>query len=168
MKTDLKKDIAAYRARGGVFEIVDVPPLQYLMIDGHGDPNEADYAAAVSTLFPVAYKLKFLSKRELDRDYAVMPLEALWWAEDMTSFTSSRDKSRWHWTALNLVPAWITEEHVDRARDAAAGAPALERLRLETLRRVGACRRCTTVRSTPRAWSSTACTVSSSPRTGCG
>ncbi len=134
MKTDLKKEIAAYRARGGVFEIVDVPPLQYLMIDGHGDPNEAEYAAAVSTLFPVAYKLKFLSKRELDRDYAVMPLEALWWADDMTSFTSSRDKSRWHWTALNLVPAWITEEHVDRARDAAAGAPALERLRLETLR----------------------------------
>ena len=133
MKIDLKKDIAAYRARRAAFDVVDVPPLQYLMIDGHGDPNDAEYAAAVSTIFPVAYKLKFLSKRELDRDYVVMPLEALWWADDMTSFTSSRDKSRWQWTALNLVPDWLTEEHVDDARNAAPDAPALERLRLETL-----------------------------------
>lgn len=133
MKTDLKKDIAAYRARRAAFDLVDVPPLQYLMIDGHGDPNGAEYAAAVSTIFPVAYKLKFLSKRELDRDYVVMPLEALWWADDMTSFTGSRDKSRWQWTALNLVPDWLTEEHVDSARNAVPDAPALERLRLETL-----------------------------------
>lgn len=133
MKTDLKKEIAAYRARRGVFEVVDVPPLQYLMIDGHGDPNSASYAEAVSTIFPVAYRLKFLSKRELDRDYVVMPLEAQWWAEDMASFTTDRDKSRWDWTALNLVPDWITPEHVEDAISATSDAPAVDRLRLETL-----------------------------------
>ena len=132
MKVDLKKELASYRARRGVFEVIDVPPLRYLMIDGHGDPNEQEYADAVSTLFPVAYKLKFLSKRELDRDYVVMPLEALWWSDDMAAFTSDRDKSRWDWTALNLVPEWITDELVDRARSA-ADAPALDRLRVETL-----------------------------------
>ena len=47
------------------------------------------YADAVSTLFPVAYKLKFLSKSELDRDYVVMPLEALWWSDDMATFTTA-------------------------------------------------------------------------------
>jgi hypothetical protein len=133
MKTDLKKEIAAYGARHGDFQIIEVPPMQYLMIDGHGDPNGAEYADAISSIFPVAYKLKFLSKRELDRDYVVMPLEALWWADDMASFTSDRDKSRWDWTTLNLVPTWITDEHVERARDAAAGAPALDRIRLATL-----------------------------------
>jgi len=132
MKVDLKKELASYRARRGVFEVIDVPPLRYLMIDGHGDPNEQEYADAVSTLFPVAYKLKFLSKRELDRDYVVMPLEALWWSDDMAAFTSDRDKSRWDWTALNLVPEWITDELVDKARSA-ADAPALDRLRVETL-----------------------------------
>ena len=134
MKTDLKRELAAYSARRGVFDVVDLPPLRYLMIDGHGDPNEQAYADAVSTLFPVAYKLKFMSKKELDRDYVVMPLEALWWSDDMTTFTSDRDKSRWDWTAMILVPDWTPADHVERALAAASGAPALDRLRLETLR----------------------------------
>jgi len=133
MKTDLKKEIASYSARRGVFEIVDVPPLRYLMIDGHGDPNTQPYADAVSTLFPVAYKLKFMSKKELDRDYVVMPLEAQWWSDDMASFTSDRDKSRWDWTAMILVPAWITDGQFERALAAATEAPARDELRLDTL-----------------------------------
>jgi hypothetical protein len=133
MKTDLKKEIASYQARAGVFSEVVVPSLRYLMIDGRGDPNGQDYADAIAAIFGVAYKLKFMSKRELDRDYVVMPLEALWWADDMSAFTSERDKSRWSWTALNLVPDWITEEQFERARAAAGDAPALGRLRLETL-----------------------------------
>jgi hypothetical protein len=133
MKTDLKKEIASYQARAGVFSEVAVPSLRYLMIDGRGDPNGQDYAVAIAAIFGVAYKLKFMSKRGLDRDYVVMPLEALWWADDMSAFTSERDKSRWSWTALNLVPDWITEEQFERARAAAGDAPALGRLRLETL-----------------------------------
>jgi hypothetical protein len=133
MKTDLKKEIASYQARAGVFSEVVVPSLRYLMIDGRGDPNGQDYADAIAAIFGVAYKLKFMSKRELDRDYVVMPLEALWWADDLSAFTSERDKSRWSWTALNLVPDWITEEQFERARAAAGDAPALGRLRLETL-----------------------------------
>ena len=133
MKTDLKKELAAYSARRGVFDVIDVPALRYLMIDGHGDPNDQPYADAVSTLFPVAYKLKFMSKKELDRDYVVMPLEALWWSADMSSFTTDRDKSQWDWTAMNMVPDWITDELFDRAVAAASEAPAIERIRLGTL-----------------------------------
>ncbi|MFP2905154.1 GyrI-like domain-containing protein [Pyxidicoccus sp. 3LFB2] len=133
-KVDLKKDIAAYRARRGTFELVDVPPLRYLMLDGAGDPNTSEeYRDAIATLFPVAYKLKFLSKRELDRDYTVMPLEGLWWSDDMASFTTARDKSRWRWTLLNLVPDWITDELVERARASAPDAPLLSRVRFDTL-----------------------------------
>jgi hypothetical protein len=102
------------------------------MIDGHGDPNAQEYADAITTIFSVGYKLKFMSKKEDDRDYVVMPLEALWWSEDMAAFTSDRDKSRWDWTALNLVPDWVTDEQFGRALAAAADAPALDRLRLET------------------------------------
>ena len=133
MKTDFKKEIASYRARPGIFAEVDVPPLRYLMIDGRGDPNGQGYADAIAAVFGAAYKLKFMSKREFDRDYVVMPLEALWWSDDMSAFTSDRDKSRWRWTALNLVPDWITEEQFDRALAAAGDAPAFGRLRLESL-----------------------------------
>ncbi|MFF9564025.1 GyrI-like domain-containing protein [Leifsonia sp. NPDC014704] len=137
VKTDLKKELGLYAPRRGRFEVVTVPPLRYLMVDGHGDPNTSgEYRDAIQTIFPLAYALKFLSKRSLDRDYTVMPLEALWWADDMASFTSARDKSQWHWTALNLVPDWITDAHVEEATAtlrSKGGAPRLDELRVETL-----------------------------------
>ena len=137
MKVDLKKQIPVYSAPRDGFETVTVPPMRYLAVDGAGDPNTAQsYADALATLYPVAYALKFLSKRELDRDYVVMPLEALWWADDMAAFTVARDKSRWRWTAMILVPEWLTDEHVGTAIErvrAKGDAPSLEALRVETL-----------------------------------
>lgn len=132
MKVDLKKEIAAYTARRGELAVVEVPPMSYLMVDGHGDPNTSRaYADALASLYPVAYKLKFLSKREVGRDYVVPPLEGLWWADDMEAFTTGRDKSRWDWTMMILVPDWLGAEHVDAARSAAGELPA--QVRLETL-----------------------------------
>jgi hypothetical protein len=109
-KVDLKKTLDAYRCDKGRFRILDVPDLSYLMIDGVGAPGSAPFAEAIETLYPVAYSLKFASKRELGRDYVVPPLEGLWWADDMDSFTSARDKSRWRWTLMILVPEWVGED----------------------------------------------------------
>lgn len=137
MKIDLKKELDSFRARRGEFRIIDVPPMHYLMVDGHGDPNTAqEYADALAALYPVAYKLKFASKQQLDRDYVVPPLEALWWAEDMEAFTSERDKSHWDWTTMIMTPDWITEAMFDLAREKVAEKepPAsLDKVRLETL-----------------------------------
>jgi hypothetical protein len=136
MKTDFKKTLDSYQARSGEFRVVEVPQLQYLMVDGHGDPNTAqEYAGAIAALYPVAYRLKFAG-RHLDRDYVVPPLEALWWAPRMDAFTSARDKSRWDWTAMIMVPDWITSPMFDDALDqAAAKEPlaGLDKLRLQTL-----------------------------------
>lgn len=111
--------------------------MQYLMIDGHGNPNTAqEYKDALTTLYPVAYKLKFMSKKQLDKDYVVPPLEGLWWAEDMQHFTSSRDKSQWDWTMMILTPDWITADmfaHVLAELSKKDVPPALAKLRLETL-----------------------------------
>lgn len=136
-KVDLKKTLDAYQAERNEFRIVDVPTMKYLMIDGHGDPNTSpEYAAAVAALFPVAYALKFASKRELGRDYVVMPLEGLWWADDMDAFTTARDKSRWHWTMMVMTPDWIDRSMFEAVveRVAAKDAPArLKDVRLESL-----------------------------------
>lgn len=76
---DFKRQIEAYRAPRGRVQRIAVPALQYLMIDGHGDPNTSHrFAQGIGALFPLAYKLKFHSKNELRRDYVVMPLEGLW------------------------------------------------------------------------------------------
>jgi hypothetical protein len=136
-KTDFKKTLDAYQAQWGRFRVVDVPDMQYLMIDGHGDPNTSPaFTEAVEALYPVAYKLKFASKRDLGRDYVVPPLEGLWWAEDMASFTAARDKSRWDWTLMLMVPDWIHQAMfitaVEQAR--AKNQPArLDDVRLEKL-----------------------------------
>ena len=130
-KIDFKKTMGAYRAKQGRFQIVDVPELRYLMIDGHGDPNtDPAYTDAIEALYPLAYRLKFASKRALGRDYVVMPLEGLWWADDMDSFTASRDKSRWDWTLMIMTPDWIEEEmFTDAVEQTAAATASPRRLR---------------------------------------
>ncbi|MDR6868370.1 hypothetical protein J2Y69_002986 [Microbacterium resistens] len=136
-KIDFKKELDSYHARQGRFRMLDVPDMQYLMVDGHGDPNSSPaYADALAALYPVAYTLKFASKQELGRDYVVMPLEGLWWSADMEAFTAARDKSRWDWTMMIMTPDWIDEEMFDRAiaRAGAKDRPArLDDVRLATL-----------------------------------
>lgn len=136
-KIDFKKSLDAYRARKGVFRVLEVPPLQYLMVDGHGDPNTSTaFTSAVEALYPLAYTLKFTSKRELDRDFVVMPLEGLWWAEDHASFTSARDKSQWSWTLMLMQPDWIDDAmFADAVATASAKNPTarIGDVRLQTL-----------------------------------
>ena len=143
MAIDPKKTLDAYRAKRGEFRLLEIPPLQYLMIDGSGDPNSApEYRAAVEVLFPIAYALKSAGRTQLGVDTVVMPLEGLWDAEDMQSFTTRRDKSAWRGTLLILVPDHVSErmfaDAVDRveARQATTrvSSPALRSVRLETLR----------------------------------
>ncbi|MFB4353923.1 GyrI-like domain-containing protein [Microbacterium sp. LS_15] len=142
MPIDPKKTLDAYRAKPGEFRLVEVPPLQYLMVDGAGDPNtEKEYKDAVAALFPLAYTLKFAARAELDLDVVVMPLEGLWDAPDKESFTTKRDKSAWLWTMMIMVPEQVTAEMfaaaVDKVEAKAAAKkeplPALRSVRLETL-----------------------------------
>jgi hypothetical protein len=143
--TDEKYDVKrAYRAlyapSARAFVLVDVPPMRYLAVDGHGDPNSAEeYAQAVEALYGVAYTLKFASKKELGRDFAVAPLEGLWRADDPAAFVT-RDKRAWSWTMLIAQPEWIdgvlVEDAVARVRAKAKGDapnPALDLLRLVEL-----------------------------------
>ena len=133
-KVDFKKTMKAlWQPPTGRFTVVDVPPMQFVKVDGHGDPNTAPaYKGAVEWLYSVSYPLKFMSKKELGRDYAVMPLEGLWWAQDMSTFLT-RDKAAWSWTMMIMQPEWITQAMFEAAVDKAKakfGAPP-ETLRLE-------------------------------------
>ena len=142
MAIDPKKALDAYRAKQGEFRVLDVPPMQYLMIDGAGDPNTSPaYAEAVGALFPIAYTLKFASREQLGIDTVVMPLEGLWHAPDMESFTSRRDKSAWLWTLMILIPDHVTREMFVSAVDTVEAklaakkqsSPSFRSVRLESL-----------------------------------
>lgn len=134
-KVDFRKTLDVYQAKRADFRIVDVPDMRYLMIDGRGDPNSSPaFGEAIEALYPVAYKLKFASKRDLDRDYVVPPLEGLWWADDMSAFTAIRDKGKWSWTLMLMVPEWIQPAMVTTAVEQAATKSArVGDVRLETL-----------------------------------
>lgn len=116
-KVDLKKEFEhLYQSSTKEVVEVDVPTMNYLAVDGEGDPNTSEaYAHAVEVLFMVSYAVKFMVKKgPLSIDYGVMPLEGLWWADDMSKF-SAADKSNWKWTAMIMQPPFVTSEVVERA-----------------------------------------------------
>jgi hypothetical protein len=116
-KIDLKKELKdLYNPSSKKVAIVEVPKKNFLMIDGTGDPNTSqEYRDAVEALFSLSYTLKFRIKKTEDFDYVVMPLEGLWWADDMTKF--AEDKNLWKWTVMIMQPKQVTDEAVDKAID---------------------------------------------------
>jgi hypothetical protein len=134
LKTDLRREMRPLYTAGPRPEFIDVPELACLMVDGHGDPNTSpEYRAAISALYSTSYAAKFALKRAGILDYAVMPLEGLWWSSDPAAFGAAQ-KAAWDWTALIVQPFEVTAAVLEAAKAAAASkAPsgALERLRLE-------------------------------------
>ena len=121
---------------------VDVPTMNYLMVDGEGDPNTSqEYSDAIEALFSVSYAAKFMVKKvALAVDYGVMPLEGLWWADDMSKF-STDDKSNWKWTMMIMQPELVTKEIIDTAISDVSkkkNPAAIARVRFEALTE-GAC-----------------------------
>ncbi len=142
-KLDLKKDFAALYKATAKPAVVKVPKLRYLMIDGQGDPNTGKaFADAITTLYGLSYTLKFMVKNGPEAiDYGVMPLEAIWWADDMKDFTQG-SKAKWKWTAMIMQPAFITATMVKAAKAELVrkkkDLPSIALLRLEDMTE-GAC-----------------------------
>jgi hypothetical protein len=109
---DLKHVYPDYTAKRAP-ALVTVPPRPHLMVDGHGDPNTSQvYRDAVETLYPLAYALRAAIKEATGDAYTVMPLEGLWWADDMSAF-SVDDKSSWLWTLLICLPDAVVHVPTD-------------------------------------------------------
>jgi hypothetical protein len=135
-KIDYKQKLSPfYKASTKEVVEVDVPAMNFLVLDGEGDPNHAPaYAEAVETLFTLAYTLKFMVKKAGEVDYGVMPLEGLWWADDMKDF-GLKDKSDWKWTMMIMQPEVITRELVSRAMidvQKKKNLPAIAKVRFES------------------------------------
>jgi len=112
-KIDFKKTMKEiYQPNPKEVVLVDVPVMQFLMIDGIGSPGDSqEYLDALAALYPVAFKAKFLSKAK-GKDYVVPPLEGLWWADNMEDFTNG-NRDKWKWTMMIMQPDWITQEVIN-------------------------------------------------------
>jgi hypothetical protein len=125
-----------YRARPAP-QLLTVPELAFVMIDGHGDPNTSpEYADALQALFALAYGVKFALRRELGVESRVGPPEGLWWAADMRDWNVER-RAGWEWTMMIREDDAVTPELFESVREHAARTKqlsALPRARLERFR----------------------------------
>lgn len=136
-KIDLKKELKhLYKPSAKEVVVVDVPPMNFLMIEGEGDPNTAqEYQEAIEALYAVAYALKFMVKKGQSAvDYTVMPPEGLWWTEDMREF-STENKDIWKWTMMIMQPEYVTRDLFEEALlqvKEKKNPPALDKMSFET------------------------------------
>jgi hypothetical protein len=135
-KLDLIKQMPSlYHPSSKEISVVDVPEMNFLMMDGTGDPNSAPaYAEALTALYQLSYTIKFsLKKGKRAIDYRVMPLEGLWWMDDMRLF-SMENKSAWKWTMMIAQPDFVAADLVEEARKEVAkkkNPPALALVKFE-------------------------------------
>jgi len=133
---DLKKTLKPWLSPSATEpQIVDVPEMQFLMIDGHGYPGTSqEYIDALGALYSLAYGLKFAFKKgPAAIDYPVMASEGLWWMEDMTRF-SMENKNEWLWTMMIMQPEVVTPAIFEQMRAETMKRkpqPALAKVRLE-------------------------------------
>jgi len=110
----LLKPLYSPSAKEPVF--ADVPDMNFIMLDGKGNPNASQlYQDTVSALFQLSYAIKFFFKKSQGIDYSVMPLEGLWWVEDMSLF-SIEDKDSWLWTMMIMQPEPVVQEQFEQQR----------------------------------------------------
>lgn len=117
-KIDYRKELSQlYNPTAKEVTLIDVPTMNFLMVDGAGDPNNSQqFQTAMEALFSISYTVKFMIKKSSGIDYAVMPAEGLWWAEDMNDFDVER-KDQWLWTLMIMQPEMVTGALITKAID---------------------------------------------------
>ena len=104
--------------------IIDVPPINFLMIDGKGNPNTCEeYKNAVEVLYGLSYTIKMSKKNEIQHkgyfDYVVPPLEGLWWTQgEAFDGITITDKDKFCWTSMIRQPEFVTAEVFEHAKEA--------------------------------------------------
>lgn len=145
VKLDLKKQLKhLYLPSAKEVVVVDVPEMQFAVIDGQMEPDtmpgdSPEFAAAIGALYGISYTLKFVSKkRPVDPiDYTVMTLEGLWTTP--SGGFDYRETGQWLWTLMIMQPDHISREMFDEAQAQlrakrlkdGEGVGGIERVRLE-------------------------------------
>jgi hypothetical protein len=115
-RLDLKKDLKRfYVPSPKQVDLLQIPPMNFIMVDGKGDPNTSKaYRDSVDALFNLSYTLKFAIKKEDGVDYPVMALEGLWSTPQGVPFALA-DRDSWSWTSMIMQPDCVSNEWFHRA-----------------------------------------------------
>lgn len=125
MAFDYKKEYREFYLPKNKPSIVNVPKMNYIAVQGKGDPNEEDgeYKQSISLLYGIAYTIKMSKKsgRQIEGyfDYVVPPLEGFWW-QDGVCGVDCKNKQDFNWISLIRLPDFVTKNDFDWAVGEAA------------------------------------------------
>lgn len=115
-KVDYRKDYKSLYLPGSKPEIVDVPPIKFISLGGHGDPNAPDFARVVEALYALSYAVKMSHKSEHVPEgyyeYTVFPLEGVWNLVDITA--PVLDKANFKYDVMIRQPDFLDEDLFER------------------------------------------------------
>ena len=120
MPFDYKKKYKEFYLPPQKPQLLEVPPMNYVAVRGHGDPNAQDgeYQEAIGMLYAVAFTIKMSYKGTHQIpgyfEYVVPPLEGFWWQEGVEGVDYS-DKSAFHWISVIRLPEFVTKTEFDWA-----------------------------------------------------
>ncbi|MDR0905638.1 MAG: GyrI-like domain-containing protein [Oscillospiraceae bacterium] len=120
MAFDYKKEYKEFFAPPVAPGIIAVPPMNFLAVNGQGDPNEenGEYSQALGLLYGVAYTIKMsykgAHKLEGFFEYVVPPLEGFW-RQNGTESIDYAHKQRFNWIALIRLPDFVATNDFDWA-----------------------------------------------------
>ncbi len=109
---DYKKDFKELYGVKTKPQIILVPSIPYITIEGEGNPNGASFQAAVETLYSISYAIKMSYKsNDVPRDYyeyKVFPLEGIW---DLIDYAKgSEDKDNLKYKIMIRQPDFLNHE----------------------------------------------------------
>ncbi len=114
-KLDMKKSLKEFYSAKREPSLITVPEMRFAAYEGQGDPNTSEeYQNAMQVLYGMAYTIKFMCK-DKGKDFVVMPLEGLWWTDDMEDFTTD-NKDIWKWNMMIALPDYVDTNLFEEAR----------------------------------------------------
>lgn len=141
MKIDLVKTDPNYYKVGKNPDIREIPPCNYLAIQGKSAPEDQIFLDAISTIYAAAFGIKFLCKGE-DNDFTVPKMEGFWYVEgglEAQRLFTKTPRDQWLWKIMIRMPDFVDGSYLSRAleniRTGKKEVPSLEQLTFETIPR---------------------------------
>ncbi len=126
-KFDFLKEYKQYYTANGTPSVVEFGGITYLAIEGKGKPAGEAFTKAVEALYPLAYGVKNICKKQ-GNDFGVPKLEGLWWV-DSKKTALEVPRSEWCWRLLIRMPDFATSNTINCAKETVYKKKGLELIR---------------------------------------
>lgn len=133
-KLDFIKEYKSYYTAKNTPIVVEFVKIQYLTIEGKGEPAGKEFTKAVESLYPLAYGIKKICKNN-EQDFGVPKLEGLWWVES-GKHALDTPRSEWYWKLLIRMPDFVTSEIFKTAQEEVfkkKGVALINEIKFETI-----------------------------------